>query len=276
MIMALLTTTNLGKSFGPTDIFDGINLSIPRNARIAIVGPNGVGKTTLLKILAGVDEPSQGSVHRARGLRIGYLPQEATTMREGSLWSFCLAAFENLLKDADELQALEQTMQDPQCGSQVLERYGSLQSSFDLQGGYTYPTRIRQTLTGLGFEESDYKRPLTQLSGGQRTRAVLARLLLDDTDLLLLDEPSNHLDIAAVEWLESYLRDWSGAVVIVSHDRYFLDQVAYQVWEMTPSLEVYRGNYTAYLQQREARYTRRLAEYEAQTEYIESRKITFV
>lgn len=272
MSMALLTTTNLGKSFGPTDVFDGINLSIPRNARIAIVGPNGVGKTTLLKILAGVDEPSQGSVHRARGLRIGYLPQEATTMREGSLWSFCLAAFENLLKEADELRILEQAMQDPQCDPQVLERYGSLQSNFELHDGYTYPTRIRQTLTGLGFEESDYERPLTQLSGGQHTRAVLARLLLDDTDLLLLDEPSNHLDIAAVEWLESYLKDWPGAVVIVSHDRYFLDQVAHQVWEMTPSLEVYRGNYTAYLQQREARYTRRLAEYEAQTEYIEKQE----
>jgi ATP-binding cassette subfamily F protein 3 len=139
-------------------------------------------------------------------------------------------------------------------------------------GGYTYTARIRQTLAGLGFDESDHHRPLEQLSGGQRTRARLARILLEDPDILFLDEPSNHLDINAVEWLEAYLRDWKGAVVIVSHDRYFLDQTARVIWEMTPSLEVYRGNYTAYLHQREERYARRLAEFQAQAEYIEKQE----
>ncbi|NMC16530.1 MAG: ABC-F family ATP-binding cassette domain-containing protein [Chloroflexi bacterium] len=270
--MSVLTAQNLGKSFGPVDIFEDLTFSVPRRARIAIVGPNGVGKTTLLRILAGVEEPTRGSVHRARGLSMGYLPQEAVTVREGTLWSYCLMAFEALLAQADELKALERDMQNPDCPPDVLQRYGTVLSRFEHGGGYTYANRIQQTLAGLGFAETDYQRPLTQLSGGQRTRAVLARLLLDEPDLLLLDEPSNHLDIAAVEWLEAWLRDWNGAVVIVSHDRYFLDQTASQVWEMTPALEVYRGNYTAYLTQREARYTRRLAEFEAQNEYIEKQE----
>jgi ATP-binding cassette subfamily F protein 3 len=270
--MSVLTAQNLGKSFGPVDIFEDLTFAVPRRARIAIVGPNGVGKTTLLRILAGVEEPTRGSVHRARGLSIGYLPQEAVTVREGTLWSYCLMAFEALLAQADELKALERDMQNPDCPPDVLQRYGTVLSRFEHGGGYTYANRIQQTLSGLGFAETDYQRPLTQLSGGQRTRAVLARLLLDEPDLLLLDEPSNHLDIAAVEWLEAWLRDWNGAVVIVSHDRYFLDQTASQVWEMTPALEVYRGNYTAYLTQREARYTRRLAEFEAQNEYIEKQE----
>ncbi len=270
--MSLLTTQNLGRSFGPVDIFEGISLAIPHNARIAIVGSNGVGKTTLLRILAGEDDPTEGSVFRSRGLRVGYLPQEAVHFNEGTLWDSCLIAFEELIDLADELRQLEIQMQDPACDPEVLTRYGRLQHQFDLKGGYTYSNRIQQTLTGLGFDESDYQRPLQQLSGGQRTRARLARILLEDPDILFLDEPSNHLDINAVEWLEAYLRDWNGAVVIVSHDRYFLDQTARVIWEMTPSLEVYRGNYTAYLHQREERYTRRLAEYEAQTEYIEKQE----
>jgi ATP-binding cassette subfamily F protein 3 len=266
--MPLLTATNLSKAFGANDIFTGLTFSIPERARIAIVGPNGIGKTTLLRILAGLDEPSSGTVHRARSLHLGYLPQEATQISGGTLWEYCLGGFTPLLKQAEQLQALALAMQAPDVDPKVVTQYGAVLSSFEQAGGYTYPTRIKQTLAGLSFEASDYERPLVQLSGGQRTRAMLARLLLESPDLLLLDEPTNHLDISAVEWLEATLQDWSGAVLIVSHDRYFLDQTAKQIWEMTPALEMYRGNYTAYLGQRQERYARHLAEYEAQTEYI--------
>jgi ATP-binding cassette subfamily F protein 3 len=267
--MSLLTASNLSKSFGPDDIFDGLTLSIPQGARIAIVGANGVGKTTLLRILIGEDVPSEGSIQHTKDLTIGYLPQEATLTEKGTLWELCLPAFADLIAMQAELEDMMTAMADPDQAETALARYGALEQTFERRGGYTYEVRIKQTLAGLGFEEKDYHRPIRQLSGGQRTRALLAQLLLESPDLLMLDEPTNHLDIQAVEWLESFLKDWDGALVVVSHDRYFLDQVAKTVWEMTPSLEVYRGNYSAYLTQREERYARRLAEYEAQNAFIE-------
>jgi ATP-binding cassette, subfamily F, member 3 len=267
--MPLLTANDLSKSFGPVDIFSEISLSIPHRARIGLVGPNGVGKTTLLRILLGLEEPSGGTIQRARGLRLAYLPQEARLTSGRTLWQECLTVFAGLLDRQSELVRLEGEMADPGRAEAALEAYGRLQMEFEHLGGYTFETRIRMVLTGLGFTPVDFNRPLKQLSGGQRTRALLGKLLLEDPDLLLLDEPTNHLDIAAVEWLENYLRDWPGAVLIVSHDRYFLDQVVDTVWEMTPALEVYRGNYSAYLVQREGRYQHRLEEYQAQAEFVE-------
>ncbi len=267
--MSLITASNLAKSFGPDDIFEGISLSIPKNARIAIVGANGVGKTTLLRILVGLDYPSTGNVQRAKDLTIGYLPQEAALTAEGTLWEQCLPAFQDILDMQQKLEEVMVAMSDPARADEAVERYGSLEQAFERRGGYTYEVRIQQTLSGLGFDEQDFHRPLKQLSGGERTRALLATLLLQSPDILMLDEPTNHLDIQAVEWLESFLKDWEGALVVVSHDRYFLDRIASTIWEMTPSLEVYRGNYSEYLTQREERYARRLAEYEAQTAFIE-------
>jgi ATP-binding cassette subfamily F protein 3 len=204
-------------------------------------------------------------------LRTGYLPQEASFEVASSLWDACAEAFTALAARQAVLADLEAAMSH--AGGEVepdfLETYGRLQHEFDLLGGYTYETRIRQALTGLGFDPTDFTRPVSQLSGGQRTRALLARLLLSAPDLLLLDEPTNHLDIAAVEWLEAYLRDWQGAVLIVSHDRYFLDQTANSIWEMMPTLETYHGNYSAYLAQRTERYQRRLEEYQTQLAFIE-------
>ncbi len=267
--MPLVTAVDLGKSFGPNDIFSHVSLSVPHRARIAMVGPNGIGKTTLLRLLVGLEEPSSGAVHLARGVRLGYLPQEAQYASENTLWQECLTAFSDILTQQTELHRLEALMSQPDHSDQALAEYGPKQLAFERRGGYTYEQRIRQTLTGLGFSPADYDRPLSQLSGGQRTRALLAHLLLSDPELLLLDEPTNHLDISAVEWLETYLKEWDGAVLIVSHDRYFLDQVAQTVLEMTPALELYHGNYSAYLAQRAERYQRRLEEYQAQLEFIE-------
>ncbi|MBE9473415.1 MAG: ABC-F family ATP-binding cassette domain-containing protein [Chloroflexi bacterium] len=268
--MSILTASNLAKSFGPDDIFSSVSLSIPHGARIAIVGPNGIGKTTLLRILVGFEEPTAGSVHRARGLSIGYLPQEAVLTAEHSLWEECLTAFDDLRQMEVELVQLEAAMGDPDHTQDALTRYGALQEAFELQGGYIYETRIRQVLTGLGFTSKDHHRPLNQLSGGQRTRALLARLLLSKPDLLVLDEPTNHLDMAAVEWLESYLLTWEGAALLVSHDRYFLDRVAQHIWEMDiAGWETYRGNYSAYLHQRQERWQLRQQIYETERERLE-------
>lgn len=267
--MSLVQAVNISKAYGAQDVFSELSASIPLRARIGLVGANGVGKTTLLRILIGLEEPSGGEVQRARSLRIGYLPQEAVQAKQNTLWEECQQAFASLHALQLELQSLEREMRHRPQDRAVLEAYGKKQAEFEHLGGYTYETRIEQTLSGLGFERNDYHRPLTQLSGGQRTRALLARLLLEDPDLLLLDEPTNHLDITAIEWLEDYLRDWQGAALIVSHDRYFLDRVVNTIWEMTPALEIYHGNYSAYLQQRGERYQRRLEEYQAQQALIE-------
>jgi ATP-binding cassette subfamily F protein 3 len=267
--MSLLSASSLSKSFGPTDIFTDINVSIPHGARIAIVGPNGIGKTTLLRILVGIDEPSSGSVAWARNMQIGFLPQEASLAGVNSLWEECLIALSQLLTLEADLARLEGEMADPQKAEAAMERYGQLQPIFERRGGYTYQTRIEQTLTGLGFTASDYHRPVTQLSGGQRTRAYLARLLLSDPDLLVLDEPTNHLDISAVEWLEGYLSQWEGSVLIVSHDRYFLDRVVDHIWEMSKrGMAIYRGNYSAYLQQRQERWDLQQQVYESEMERL--------
>jgi ATP-binding cassette subfamily F protein 3 len=266
--MPLINAIDLSKSYGPNDIFSHISLSVPHRARIGLVGPNGVGKTTLLRILIGMEESSTGEVQRARGLTIGYLPQEAEVVADGTLWEHSRSVFEELIALQNDMSRLEIAMSDPFQADAALEDYGRIQLEFDHRGGYSFEHRIRQTLSGLGFSEADEQRPIQQLSGGQRTRALLARLLLSGPDLLLLDEPTNHLDISAIEWLEGYLRDWEGAVLIISHDRYFLDQVVNSVWEMTPLMEIYHGNYSAYLTQRTQRYQRRLEEYQSQQEFI--------
>jgi ATP-binding cassette subfamily F protein 3 len=268
--MALLTTSNLSKAYGPEDIFEGVSLSIPHRARIGLVGPNGIGKTTLLRILIGEESPSDGQVNRARNLTIGYLPQEARLHSEKTLWDECKEALSELLEMGERLEILAAEMNDANAekAEAAIASYGSLQMEFERRGGYLIDNRIRQTLEGLGFVDKDFHRPMNKLSGGQRTRAVLARLLLSEPNLLLLDEPTNHLDIAAIEWLEAYLRDWDGAVLIVSHDRYFLNQVVNTILEMTPAIETYHGNYSAYLAQREARYERRMAEFKSQQIFI--------
>lgn len=270
--MSLITTYNLGKSFDPVDIFAGLTLSIPHGARVALVGPNGIGKTTLLRIIAGRESASQGDVHYARGLTLGYLPQESVLESENTLWDECLRPFAELRGQEAELAQLSIEMSDSDAAKAqtALERYGRLEVRFELAGGYTYETKVGQVLTGLGFHKNEYKMPLVHLSGGQRTRALLARLLLEAPEFLILDEPTNHLDIRAVEWLESYLRDWDGAALIVSHDRYFIDKVCNNIWEMGGGgIETYRGNYSHYVQQRHERWELRAKTFDAEKERLE-------
>jgi ATP-binding cassette subfamily F protein 3 len=273
--MSLIQGENLSKSYGIHDVFAGIDLAVPHRARVALVGLNGVGKSTLLRLLAGLEAPDNGNVQRARNLRVGYLPQESSDLhaemfiKVETLWDLALGAFEALRANEARLGQLEADMADPKQVDRALQQYGALQERFEREGGYTYQTHARQVLRGLGFNDEDFDRLLKQFSGGEKTRAQLARLLLDDPELLILDEPTNHLDIEAVEWLENWMRDWPGAALIVSHDRYFLDRVVEAIWDLTPTgIEAYRGNYSAYVQQRETRRGHLAAMVEAQQELI--------
>ena len=173
--MSLVTTYNLGKSFDPVDIFAGLTLNIPHGARVALVGPNGIGKTTLLRIIAGRESASQGDVHYARGLTLGYLPQESVLEFKNTLWDECLRPFVELRAQEEELAQLsiEMSDSDQRKAKVAIERYGRLEVRFEHAGGYTYETTIKQVLSGLGFDESEYEMPLVHLSGGQRTRALL-------------------------------------------------------------------------------------------------------
>ncbi len=260
--MPVLTGDSLGLSFGAFDLFKGISISVANNAKIGLIGPNGVGKTSLLLILAGINSPTSGSVHMARGRRLGYLRQEAVDAfadRGQTVYSEMLTVFDDLREQQTQLHELENRMAASSDATDqldaILEEYGRRQQEFESAGGYDYELRIQQTLDGLGLGKEHWDMPLNHLSGGQKTRALLARLLLEKPDLLMLDEPTNHLDIEAVEWLERILRDWEGAVLIVSHDRYFLDNTVDTIWEMHPNgIELYPGNYSAYLLQRQDRY----------------------
>lgn len=256
--MSILRTENLSISFGDFDLFQGISVAIARDSKIGLIGPNGVGKTTLLLILAGAVQPSLGKVHPARGRRLAYLPQEAIDAFEdeaNTVYAEMLAVFADLQRQQERLSEMETAMARGDYTGDLLAEYGDLQQAFEAAGGYDYDLRIQQTLDGLGLGKKYWDMPLGHLSGGQKTRALLARLLLEKPDLLMLDEPTNHLDLEAVEWLERTLSEWDGAALIVSHDRFFLDNTTNTTWEMSRGgIEVYAGNYSAYLLQRQERW----------------------
>ncbi len=267
--MSIIVADRIAKSFDPQDIFWDVSCSVAHGDRIALVGRNGTGKTTLLRILAGFEKPTSGWVHRAKGLRIGFLPQGATLEGEHTLWQEMMEVFEPLRAMEARLHELEVEMADPARAEAALEAYAPLRERFEHLGGYTYHDRAKHVLMGLGFPPQEHDIPLAYLSGGQKTRAFLARLLLESPDVLLLDEPTNHLDLQAIEWLEGYLNSWEGTVVLVAHDRYFMDRVVHKVWELAfGQLEIYSGNYSHYVQQRAERYERWLKEYRAQQEFI--------
>ena len=268
--MSVVTANELAKSYGAQDVFWDVSLRIARGDKIALVGRNGTGKTTLLRIIAGLDTPTTGRVYRARNLRIAYLPQKAELPSQRTLYEEMLTVFTDLRAQQAELRRLEQQMADPTQREEAMQRYGEALQAFELAGGYRYESKIKMVLAGLGFPQEEQHQPLSILSGGQKTRALLAKLLLSEPDLLLLDEPTNHLDLAATQWLEEYLANWQGSLVVVAHDRYFLDKVAGRVWELAfGRLEDYPGNYSRYSTLRVERMERRLAEYEAQRKHIE-------
>jgi ATP-binding cassette subfamily F protein 3 len=256
--MSILTADNLGLSFGAFDLFGGITVTVPNDGKIGLIGLNGIGKTSLLLILGGLNQPTAGTVSIARGRRIGYLPQEAMEAfgdKENTVYAEMLNVFSGLQAQQQRLHEMEDAMAAGDHSPELLDKYGELQGAFEHAGGFDYEVRIQQTLQGLGLGKESWDMPLNHLSGGQKTRALLARLLLEKPDLLMLDEPTNHLDIEAVEWLERILKEWEGAVLIVSHDRYFLDNVVDTIWEMNRTgIDEYSGNYSAYLLQREQRW----------------------
>ena len=261
--MSILTAKNLSQSVGSVDVFEGISVAIDHEDKIGLIGPNGVGKTTLLRVLAGLEKPTMGETILARGKRIGYVQQEAMTAFEGRTHS----VHQEMLEAFSYVRGLEARMREIETllgavssedSSRLLDEYGVLQEGFEHADGYSYEERIIPMLRGLDLE-AHAETAIHHLSGGQKTRAMLAKALLSKPDLLILDEPTNHLDIEAIEWLEQLLGAWKGALLIVSHDRRFLDVVVNKIWEMsTNRIDVYRGNYSAYGVQREQRFAHEL------------------
>src|SRR5579884_1552991 len=273
--MSIVNVVQLGKSFGAERVFANVSFQIEEHDRIGLVGPNGAGKSTLLNILAGREEPDEGMLSIGRNIRIGYLTQTVDFQPENTLREEMLTVFTELRGWEQELSDLAQELASPaalantELHEQLLARYADLQARYEHAGGYTYENRVAQVLDGLGFTREEQNSPVMHLSGGQQTRAALGKLLLQEPDLLLLDEPTNHLDLAALEWLEGYLLSWKGAMMIVAHDRYFLDRVVARTIELAfGRIEEYPGNYTKYLHLREERMERRLREYETQQAHI--------
>lgn len=272
--MSILSFDKLSRAFGGNDIFLSLDGKIEVDSKIGLVGPNGIGKTTLLQLLAGIEETLTGEIYRANDLSIGYLRQEAVLAfadKENTLEGEMMLVFERVFEMERKMRSIEEGMADGTATDDDYDLYGDLQIKVDLHGLYDYERRIERTLQGLGFEKEDWSKPINILSGGQKTRALLAKLVLEVPDLLILDEPTNHLDIEAIRWLEGILHIWEGALIVVSHDRYFLDRVVNRVWEMSPiNIDEYKGNYSAYLRQRAEKRIRTQLEWDAMMERFNS------
>ncbi len=270
---SILNVYQLGKAFGAYRVFQGLSFEVNKGEKLALVGVNGAGKSTLLKLIAGQEELDSGSITFQNGLKVAYLAQDVHFDFRHSLYEEMLTVFAGIDQLQVRLRQLEEQMTAPDNGGaqwdDLLENYATLTEQFELLGGYEYETRIKQVLTGLGFGEEWWSRPIAHFSGGQKTRAALAHTLLSNPDLLLLDEPTNHLDLATLEWLEEFLVSWPGTIIVISHDRLFLDKVVARVLDLSNGkLEDYPGNYSKYLRLRAERLERANKEYEAQQEQI--------
>ncbi|MGJ7923202.1 ABC-F family ATP-binding cassette domain-containing protein [Neobacillus sp. LXY-4] len=273
--MILLQVNQLNKFYGADLILSNIKLEVQTRDRIALVGRNGAGKSTLLKIIAGHMSYDSGEIMKPKEVTIGYLAQNTGLESTLSIWEEMLTVFESLQNLEQKLRHFELQMSDPAIfnNTSVYERllkdYDLLQTQFKDLGGYQYEADIRSVLHGLNFHSFDYTTKISSLSGGQKTRLALGKLLLTKPDILILDEPTNHLDIDTLSWLEQYLQNYEGAILIVSHDRYFLDKVVNQVYEMSrQQIMKYVGNYSSYLQQKAENYERELKMFEKQQDEI--------
>ncbi|AYC75492.1 ABC transporter ATP-binding protein [Lactiplantibacillus plantarum] len=269
--MILLQVQQVMRRFGADVLFDNVQMDIQEHARVALVGRNGAGKSTLLKMIAGETVPDEGQISMRKGLTIGYLAQDQGLDSNNTIWEEMSSVFAELHAIEKRMHQLENQLSDPaimndeQAYQQTLKTYDQIQTGFQQKNGYGYQAEIRGVLHGFQFDADVYDKSVTALSGGQKTQLALAKLLLEKRDLLILDEPTNHLDVETLTWLESYLQSYSGALLIVSHDRYFLDRVVNEVYDLSHHEMVhYTGNYDQFVQEKAARIQAQWKHYEKQ------------
>ncbi|EAD0723103.1 ABC transporter ATP-binding protein [Listeria monocytogenes] len=273
--MILLQVQQISKFFGAEVILDNIKLEVKTGDRIALVGRNGAGKSTLLKIIAGKMSYDGGTISKPKSVEIGYLAQNTGLESSKTIWDEMLSVFDSLRKMEVDLRKMElrlgepELYNDPEKYQALMTDYDTLQHTFKEIGGYTYEAEIRSVLNGLRFYPEDYEVEIASLSGGQKTRLALAKLLLAKQDILVLDEPTNHLDIETLAWLETYLQNYHGSLLIVSHDRYFLDKVVNQVYEISRTkIDHYKGNYSSFVSQKQAKLEQMWKEFDKQQKQI--------
>lgn len=276
--MILLNVQQVHKSFGVTTILDQINMTISEKDRVGLVGKNGAGKSTLLKIITGELLPDAGTITLAKNRRIDYLAQDSGLNSERTIWDEMLTVFHRLIDMEGELRQLESRMGEPEYINdankyeKLMDEYAGLSHRFQEEGGFSYQAQIRSLLTGLGFSEAVWQQSINSLSGGQKTRLAMVKLLLTKPDLLILDEPTNYLDIATLTWLESYLVGYDGAILVVSHDRYFLDRIVTTIYEIEfQQIKRYTGNYSSYQRQKQEDLLQ--AEKQYQKQQVEIKKL---
>ena len=272
--MIVLSAQNVAKSFGVNAVLKDVSFTIQQGDRIGLVGVNGCGKSTLMRIIAGLDTPDGGEISIVRGTRIGYLAQQDMVTSGASVWRELEKVYDPVFDMEKRLRQLEEEMAhahtDPAQFNRLSADYDKLMRRFEESDGYAWKSMVSGVLNGLGFSPAQYEQSVDSLSGGEKTRLCLARLLLQKPDLLLLDEPTNHLDMETLSWLENYLAAYRGSVLVISHDRYFLDHVCTGMVELLMgTAEQYGGNYTRYIAQREERFETRMRAYELQQKEIE-------
>ena len=269
--MIILQANKIERSFAGEVLFDNINLQVDERDRIALVGKNGAGKSTLLKILVGEEEPTSGEINKKKDISLSYLAQDSRFESENTIYDEMLHVFDDLRRTENQLRQMELEMGEKsgEALDKLMSDYDRLSENFRQAGGFTYEADIRAILNGFKFDESMWQMKIAELSGGQNTRLALAKMLLEKPNLLVLDEPTNHLDIETIAWLENYLVNYSGALIIVSHDRYFLDKVATITLDLTKhSLDRYVGNYSRFVELKEQKLATEAKNYEKQQKEI--------